>query len=445
MSDAPLSSTPVGDASQEPDIQVIPDKFYGAALKAQVPEPGELKAAAAGLEKPKRSKIPMIAGIAVGFIVLIGGAFIYFNRDTLFPKPVAPAPQVVTPTPAPTPTPPPLPTPPTSPIGIAATSTSPQSAAVSWTLTSTNGTGVRIERADGTNPFVVLTNLPANSSSFLDTSVQPGQAYRYRIVAVNQGGESPASTEASTTVMSLPPPAPVQPKLPPAGLDSDSDGVTDLEEAIYGTNPHNPDSDSDGFLDGNETYNLYDPNKHAPAKLSDSGSVVPLKGDIGWSMLIPKGWNAAFDIASGAKTTISTGHGETFTLQVEDNPKQLALVDWYIAAHPEVKPEQLLVYRSKKGYEGILSPDTLSTYILWGNKVFSFTYNLDDQPYINFRTTYYMMLNSLMLNGVPQEAATTQTAGTGVTPLPFEPSATSTGVVSMPVSVVSTSTATTTQ
>ncbi len=447
MSDAPLSSTaPTSDTMQEPEIQVIPDKFYGAALRAQVPTAEEIKASsAASLDRPKRSRLPMILGVSFGILLLVGGAFVYFNQNWLFSKP-KPVVQVVTPTPTPTPVPttppPPAPptAPPTAPIGVSATSTSPQSVAVSWTPSSSDSTGFRVERADGTNPFVVLTNLPANSASFVDTSVQPSQAYRYRIVALNQGGESPASSETSSTVMSLPPPPPEQPKLPPAGLDSDSDGVTDLEEAIYGTNANNPDSDSDGFLDGNEVYNLYNPNGRAPSRLLDSGSVVPVKADIGWSMLVPKGWTTSLEGTNGSKMTVTTGHGETFALAVEDNTQNLSLVDWYLASHPDVKADQLLQYRSKKGYEGIMSPDTLSTYILWGNKVFSFTYQLDGQTFINFRTTYYMMMNSLILNGVPQEAVINQATGAEIKPLPFEPSATSTGVVAQPLPVVVTTT-----
>lgn len=32
--------------------------------------------------------------------------------------------------------------------------------------------------------------------------------------------------------------------------DSDKDGLTDVEERIYGANPHNSDTDGDGMGDG---------------------------------------------------------------------------------------------------------------------------------------------------------------------------------------------------
>jgi len=55
--------------------------------------------------------------------------------------------------------------------------------------------------------------------------------------------------------------------------DTDGDFLFDLEELeVYGTNPLNSDSDGDGFLDGNEVKAGYDPN--GPGKLLEvpSGS-----------------------------------------------------------------------------------------------------------------------------------------------------------------------------
>lgn len=43
------------------------------------------------------------------------------------------------------------------------------------------------------------------------------------------------------------------------GHDSDNDGLKDWEEALFGTNPENPDSDEDGMLDGKEVESARDP------------------------------------------------------------------------------------------------------------------------------------------------------------------------------------------
>jgi len=50
-----------------------------------------------------------------------------------------------------------------------------------------------------------------------------------------------------------------------ANIDSDNDGLTDAQEKIYGTDPHNPDTDGDGYLDGAEVKAGYNPK--GPGKL----------------------------------------------------------------------------------------------------------------------------------------------------------------------------------
>lgn len=42
-------------------------------------------------------------------------------------------------------------------------------------------------------------------------------------------------------------------------LDSDNDGLTNLQEAVYKTDPNNPDTDNDGFKDGDEVKNGFNP------------------------------------------------------------------------------------------------------------------------------------------------------------------------------------------
>jgi len=414
-------------AQQEPEIVVIPEKFYGAALKARIQEAKEEKPAGSGRldQPPKRGHlVPIIIGIVV-LVLAIGGVYFYLNSGLLFPAKPVPTPVVEQPKPTPTPTP----QPPSAPSDLVATSTNPQSTSLSWIDTATNESGFRVERAEDGGNFQSLTSVPPNSTSFQDVAVVAGKTYRYRVIALNQSGESTPSTEASATVPT-PPPVVEVPKLPPAGLDTDSDGLSDVEEALYGTNSRKPDTDGDGFLDGNEVFHLYNPNGRAPGKLIEAGLVKEVKGSVGWTMLIPTSWTLKLTNEDGSQAVIETGHPETFTVAVKDNPQSLPIVQWYMADHPDVQESQILQYRSKKGYEGIIGPDLLTTYIPWGNKVFVFTYGLNGQPFINYRTTYSMMLNSLVLTGLPQ--ITTPVAGAT---LPFEPAATTTGVIAQPESI----------
>lgn len=423
------SSPQASTALPNPDIYVIPEKYYGAVIRGRMSTDGEKgKDDVNAIVQPSRNAaVPYIVLATVVLLVGSGGAFVYFNKDRFFPKP---APAVVVEPPAPTPEAPPAPA---AATNLTATSTNPQSALLAWGDAASNESGFRVERSDDTGTYRSLTNLPPNSTSFLDVAVMPGKEYKYRIFAVNEGGDSPASNESSAMVPLPPPPAPVQPTLPPAGLDADADGLTDAEEKIMGSDTTGPDTDADGFLDGNEVFNLYNPKGLAPGRLLDAGLVKTVNGTIGWSMQIPTSWNFSNDSSTdGTSSTIEIGATEKFHLAIESNPRRLSLVDWYIAGHPEVKVEQLRKYLSKKGYEGILGPDLLSTYIAWGEQIFVFTYELKGQPFINYRTLYAMMLNSVVLNGVAQSSNQTSTG-----PLPFEPAAKEPGVVTQPVAIPS--------
>jgi len=49
--------------------------------------------------------------------------------------------------------------------------------------------------------------------------------------------------------------------------DDDSDGLTNGDELVWGTDKNNPDTDGDGYLDGEEVAAGHDPNKPAPDDL----------------------------------------------------------------------------------------------------------------------------------------------------------------------------------
>lgn len=51
--------------------------------------------------------------------------------------------------------------------------------------------------------------------------------------------------------------------------DSDKDGLSDIDEIRYGTDPKSADSDLDGFIDGDEVKGGFDPSKYSPGDQSD--------------------------------------------------------------------------------------------------------------------------------------------------------------------------------
>lgn len=44
-----------------------------------------------------------------------------------------------------------------------------------------------------------------------------------------------------------------------SGTDADKDGITDEDEVLYGTDPHNVDTDSDGYTDATEIQSSWNP------------------------------------------------------------------------------------------------------------------------------------------------------------------------------------------
>ncbi len=399
-------SVPSGPANAGPEIVAMPEKYYGVALKMDDKTQAELekqiipppvivpvapKPQAPG-PLPHRSVWPVIMLVIVLILIVVGG-FVWFNKDLLFKKP---APVVV-------PVPPPVVVnvAPNAPANLTSTSSAGATAvSLTWMDTSGDETGYRVERKEAGATYVPVTSLPANSTNFFDISVQSGHTYTYRIFAIGAGGESSPSNETSSNVAAIVP-APVVPTLPPGGLDSDSDGLSDVEEVVFGTDARVPDSDRDGFLDGNEVFHLYNPGATAPVNLIDSGLVTPLVASAGWSIFVPKTWTSTLDVSDGSKATILSGQGETFRVELMDNPQKLSVLDWYLATYPGTPSTGPRAITTKGGLEGLLGADRLDAFFTWDGKIVKIVYDNGAKSFINFRTTFEMMLNSLRLSGAP--------------------------------------------
>lgn len=185
------------------------------------------------------------------------------------------------------------------------------------------------------------------------------------------------------------------------GKDTDSDGLTDLEETVvYGTNPRLPDSDNDGFLDGNEVFHRYNPQGLAPGTLLESG-LVKLYDDaaagttLGYSILYPSIWHAAPEIAGSSSVTFTATTGEVVSLSLEpkSSPSQ-TVAEWYVANNPTT---QYVVTTTKNGYASVTTEDKLKAYIDAGNQILVLSYDTGIKGTIDYLQTFQMMVNSVVV------------------------------------------------
>ena len=115
-----------------------------------------------------------------------------------------------------------LPSPPLAPAGLVVTTNAPTQLGLLWQDYSDNETAFALFRKSGGSDWVKIATLAPNVIRYTDSGLNPETTYTYRLRAVNQGGASLWSNEASFTTPPLPPAA-------PAGLTVTAPSATQLD------------------------------------------------------------------------------------------------------------------------------------------------------------------------------------------------------------------------
>jgi predicted phage tail protein len=106
----------------------------------------------------------------------------------------------------------PAPTAPTAPSSLTATANSTTQITLNWTDNANNETGFKIERsANAGSGFTEIAQVGANVTTFINTNLQAGTTYFYRVRAYHSAGNSAYSNEASATTLQPAPTAPTAP------------------------------------------------------------------------------------------------------------------------------------------------------------------------------------------------------------------------------------------
>ncbi len=188
---------------------------------------------------------------------------------------------------------------------------------------------------------------------------------------------------------------------PTRSKDTDGDGLTDVEEILYGTEAEKPDTDGDSYLDGNELKSGYSP-IDATAKLIETTELVKVFNSqpYNYRILYPTPWLVQPTSFDGSSVVFTSSTTELVEILITDNTERLSPKQWYISQSPGIDAEDIedvivgdLV--------GVKSLDEMTYYLGEENVIYSITYNLVNREEASFFTTFEMMVNSFKLTGDP--------------------------------------------
>lgn len=319
------------------EIKVMPEQFYFKKVKIPKKAAGE------------RPKTALIIVMIIVILALMAGAAYLFTKSLETAKPVSKP----TPTPVVTPTPP------------------------------ANIPPVNVPPA----------NIPPVNVSPVNVPLAP--------VCGNGSCETGENAINCPTDCPSPPPSP-PPTVIPLARDTDNDGLTDVEEELFTTDIANLDSDSDGYRDGLEVINLYNPAGFAPHKIEETALVkIYSNPTYKYSIFYPASWLARSLDETNREAMFTSITGEFIQVIVEDNLERLPLLDWYLSKSPGTIPAEVGTATTKRdGMIGIKSPDGLTVYFAFGDKIYAISYNIGVKTELNYKSIFEMVYKSFKIGAL---------------------------------------------
>lgn len=177
--------------------------------------------------------------------------------------------------------------------------------------------------------------------------------------------------------------------------DLDKDGITDVAEDLFGTDPSKPDTDEDSYDDGHEVFYLYNPGGKEPMRLVESGSVKEYENaTFGYKVFYPNNWAVGNVDESARQVLFSTITGENIEIRTFDLPANQNFNDWFNQWAPNEKYQNIKDFQTKFFEAGKSRADNLVYYFVDGSHVYTLIYHTTDSNVVNYRSILVMMARS---------------------------------------------------
>jgi hypothetical protein len=243
----------------------------------------------------------------------------------------------------------------------------------------------------------------AGTQAEIDPAASSLGAVATNVEQVVPGPETASTTAAeaatSTSVISQIMPTTQTAAAISSSTDSDSDGLTDEEEVLVGTDKAKTDTDGDGYSDLAELQKGYNP--AGAGKLSQAKSIGSYD-NANFSLIYPSVWQ--FTASGNDSVIFRTKDEQMIQISVQPNVKNQAIADWYkdqFIGQP-IKDTQLISQVDAEGnnlWQGIFSPNGLTVYLTNDKrqKIVSINYDLGFSGKLNYREMFMAMINSFVL------------------------------------------------
>lgn len=188
-------------------------------------------------------------------------------------------------------------------------------------------------------------------------------------------------------------------------VDLDNDGLSDIAEELFQTDPALPDSDNDSYSDAHEIFYLYNPAGKEPMKIIDAGTVREYDNPVfNYTLYYPINWAVGNTKEDYRDILFSVLSGDNIeVLSVEKDPSQ-DFTTWFLQNIPTEQASNYLPFESRLGAVGLERVDKMVYFIITPGRIYILVYHTSETNIVNYRIVLNMMARSFKLPSATDNA-----------------------------------------